>query len=299
MKAPLSAGQLAVALLSLTPAVSALAWPRWLPELDSLVVRQDDGSSTDTPSATPTPSPNPSDNTNTGNNKGDSTDEQQTTTTGKNNEPQQTNLNTGGIKQTGSHTATMTGNRTTTHRSKHTMFDPQAPPGGVVMVTPAVTDGLALYKIGSKVTWGWNYTNVQGTPTGIDIYVKCSKVPQPWTVTQNMTYTKTGNYTWDTKQFQTDNVANPLLTEMYTLVIADADTGISATPEPGYLAPYSGFSFGLYEPQEYHDNGDGYQCASCSGAMSSLDPRAVSVAVMMSTVTVLSFTWFVAGFGAF
>jgi hypothetical protein len=29
-----------------------------------------------------------------------------------------------------------------------------------------------------------------------------------------------------------------------------------------------------------------------------MDARAVGVAVVMSTITVLSFTWFVAGFGA-
>ncbi len=46
MKVPVSAGHLAVALLSLSPAVSAMAWPRWLPELDSLIVRADASSST-------------------------------------------------------------------------------------------------------------------------------------------------------------------------------------------------------------------------------------------------------------
>jgi len=288
MKAPLSAGHLAMALLSLSPAVSAIAWPRWLPELDTLVVRQDDSSSqTDPPSATQTPSPSKSSD-----NNGDS----KTTASQDPNEPIQTNLNTGGITQTGSHTGKATGNSTRTSAPKKTEFDPQDPAGGVVMVTPAVTAGTQLYRIGDFVTWGWNYTNVLGTPTAIDLYVKCSKVPQPWTLTQNMSYAEVGSYTWDTDKFQKSHVATPLLTEQYTLVIADADGGISATAEPGYLAPYSGFYFGLYQSQEYHDTGDGWQCASCSGAMSSLDNRAVGVAVMMSAVTVLSFTWFVSGF---
>ncbi|KAH6841122.1 hypothetical protein B0I37DRAFT_386164 [Chaetomium sp. MPI-CAGE-AT-0009] len=291
MKSPLSVGQLAVAVLSLTPAVSALAWPRWLPELDSLVVRQDDGSSQDdSATAAPTASASrPSDN------------EEETQATSSRNpaDPIQTNLNTGGISQTGTETVRMTGNATRTRAPKKTEFDPQDPVGGVVMVTPGVFDGTQLYKIGDYVTWGWNYTNVQATPTAIDLYVKCSKVPQPWTLTQNMSFTDPGTYTWDTEKFQKSNVANPLLTEQYTLVIADADGGISATPEPGYLAPYSQFYFGLYERQEYHDNNDGYQCASCSGAGSGMDNRAVGVAVVMSAVTVLSFTWFVAGFGAF
>ncbi|KAK4250561.1 hypothetical protein C7999DRAFT_38403 [Corynascus novoguineensis] len=295
MKASLSAGHLAVALLSLTPAVSALSWPRWLPEPDALVVRQDD-SQNDSPSPTPTPTPSRS----SSNTDDDKTDDGDSSTTSR-------NLNTGGISQTGSHTAKKTGshtaketgNSTRTSAPKKTQFDPLDPVGSVVMVTPAVTDGFQLYKIGDYVTWKWNYTDVQATPTGVDLYVKCSKVPQPWTLTQNMSYAEVGTYTWDTDSFQKSNVANPLLTEQYTLVIADADGGISATPEPGYLAPFSGFYFGLYEPKEYHDTNDGWQCASCSGATSGLDNRAVSVAVVMSAVTVLSFTWFVSGFGAF
>ncbi|KAK4153676.1 hypothetical protein C8A00DRAFT_15104 [Chaetomidium leptoderma] len=293
MKAPLSAAQLAVALLSLTPAVSALAWPRWLPELDALVVRQDDKSQlrpnmppADSSSPTPTPSPS----------KNDDNETKKTTKSGAM-EPVMTNLNTGGITQSeATGTGRMTGNSTRTSAPKKTEFDPQDPVGGVVMVTPAAIAGFQLYKIGEFVTLGWNYTNLQATPTGIDLYLKYSKVPQPWTITQNMSFADVGTYTWDTEKFQKSNVANPLLTEQYTLVIADADGGISATPEPGYLAPYAGFMFGLYEKQDYHDTGDGWQCASCSGAMSGLDNRAVGVAVTMSALTVLSFTWFVAGF---
>lgn len=212
----------------------------------------------------------------------------------------QTNLNTGGITKPGSATGSgkASGNSTRTTAPKKTTFNPQDPAGGVVMVTPAPTDGFQLYKIKDFVTWKWNYTNLQATPTGIDLFVKCSRVPQPWTLTANMSFATPGTYTWDTGAFQESNVATPLLTDMYTLVIADVDGGISATPVAGYLAPYSGFTFGLYTPQQYQNNSDGWQCASCSGAMSGLDNRAVGLAVVMSVVTVLSFTWFVAGFGA-
>lgn len=216
-------------------------------------------------------------------------------------EPITTDLNTGGRKTgTATGTGSSGGNGTRTSAPERTQFDPMDPVGGVVMVTPAVTAGTQLYKIGDYVTWGWNYTNLQGSPTAIDLYVKCSRVPQPWTLTQNMTFQETGSYTWDTGSFQKSAVSNPLLTDQYTLVINDADTGPSATAEPGYLAPFSGFYFGMYEKQEYHDTNDGWQCASCSGAMSGLvDNRGLGVAVVMSAATVLSFTWFVAGFGAF
>jgi hypothetical protein len=218
-------------------------------------------------------------------------------------EPKETNLNTAGITRTG--TATETGNRnngnaTTTRPPKKTEFDPREPAGGVSMITPALTDGYQLYKIGDYVTWGWNYTSLQGKPTAIDVYVKCSRVPKPFTLTQNMTFEEPASFTWDTHAYETNTVGNPLLTEQYTLVIADADTGISATPEAGYLAPYTGFTFGLYERRKTENTGDGWQCASCSGvAGAGVDGRAVGVAVAMSAVTVMSFTWFVAGFGGF
>ncbi|KAK3301594.1 uncharacterized protein B0T15DRAFT_317007 [Chaetomium strumarium] len=292
MKAPLSAGQLAIALLSLSHATSALSWPRWLPELDALVVRQDDS---DAPTATPTSTPSKSDDNNNDNKSSDS----QETASSSRASVITTNLNTGGMTITSTGTGRGTGNSTRTRAPKKTTFNEQDPPGGVVMITPAVTAGYQLYKIGDYVTWGWNYTNLQANPTAIDIYVKYSSVAQPWTLTQNMSFASPGSYTWDTGAYQSSHVANPLLTEEYTLVIADADGGISATAEPGYLAPFSGFIFGLYEPQEYHNNTDGYQCASCSGAMSGLDTRAVGAAVVMSALTVLSFTWFVMGFGAF
>lgn len=53
MKGPLSAGHLAVALLSLSPVVSALAWPAWLPDVDTLVVRQEDSGNNNNGTATP------------------------------------------------------------------------------------------------------------------------------------------------------------------------------------------------------------------------------------------------------
>jgi hypothetical protein len=216
-----------------------------------------------------------------------------------------TNLNTGGITQSPSGTGTgsgsfpsgtMSGNSSST--KDHSMYDPMSPAGNVVMITPAITQGTQLYKIGDYVTWGWNYTNVLGTPTAIDVLVSCSKASATWTLTQNMTWETLGSYTWDTGAYQSTAVASPLLVEQYTLIIYDADGGMSATPEAGYLSPYSGFVFGLYTPQPYTPLGE-WQCATCSAAISDMEKRALGAVVAMSVVTVLSFTWFVTGFGAF
>ncbi len=163
------------------------------------------------------------------------------------------------------------------------------------MITPAATAAMQLYKIGDFVTWGWNYTNLQATPTAIDLLASCSFASRTFTLTQNMTFQTHGSYTWDTGAFQSDNVASPLLTEEYTLILYDAESSVSATAEAGYLGTFEGFTFGLYATQSYTPLADGWTCATCSGAMSDMEKRAVGFALTMSIITVLSFTWFVTG----
>ncbi|KAB5570772.1 hypothetical protein GE09DRAFT_1104668 [Coniochaeta sp. 2T2.1] len=265
MRSTLSVGQLATLALSLSPAASALSWPRWLPDLDSLIVRADSTNSSNT--ATPS---------------------------GKSDPAKATNLNTGGVIQ-----PTAKGNSTASKSSEpthHTQFPAQDPAGNVVMVTPAATaQATNLYKIGDKVTWGWNYTNLQGTPTAIDVLISVASTAT-FTLTQNMTFETPGVYEWDTRQYQDDNVGNPLLTEQYTLVIYDSDGSPTSTAEAGYLAPFSGFKFGMYQPKAATSLAD-WQCPTCSAAFGAGERRALGAAAVMSVVTVLSFTWFVVGFG--
>jgi len=191
-------------------------------------------------------------------------------------------------------TASGSGSKKTSATATHTDYDARDPAGSVVMVTPATTEGTQLYKIGDYVTWGWNYTNLQGAPTAIDVLVSCSAATETWTLTQNMTFATLGSYTWDTGAYQQTAVASPLLTEEYTLVIYDADSSVSATAEAGYLGPYTGFTFGMYEGQSYTPLSE-WTCATCSAAMGDTEKRVIGFAVSMAAVTVLSFTWFVAG----
>jgi hypothetical protein len=182
-------------------------------------------------------------------------------------------------------------------KARPTEFDPRDPAGNVVMITPAATLGTQLYKIGDFVTWGWNYTNLQATPTAINVLVSCSKASETWTLTSNMTFATIGSYTWDTNA-QATAVESPLLTEQYTLIIYDADAAITDTPQAGYLGTFSQFSFGMYTPQPYTPLNE-WNCATCNAAMPSIDKRAVGLALSMSTITFLSFTWFVTGLGLF
>lgn len=163
------------------------------------------------------------------------------------------------------------------------------------MLTPTALPGSTpLYKIGNEIEWGWNYTSLRGTPTAIDVIASCSKASTTWVLASNMTFATSANFTWDTSKEADDN-DNPLLTELYTLIVKDSDAEMSDTPEAGYLGVYSGFTFGLYAPQPYTPMAD-WKCVACNSAPT-LGSQALGMALMMSFISVLSFTWFVTGLG--
>lgn len=226
---------------------------------------------------------------------GTATDQTTGTNTGTNT-GKTTGTNTGKTTATGTgKDAGTTGDTKTATHTTHTTFDAVDPAGSIVMITPSTTNDLELYKIGDYITWGWNYTNLQATPTAVDVLASCSFATRTFTLTKNMTFETLGSYTWDTGAYEKSHVASPLLTEEYTLIIYDADSSISATAEAGYLDTFDGFTFGLYAPQSYTPLADGWTCATCSGALSDTEKRALGFALTMSIITVLSFTWFVTG----
>ncbi|KAK4064266.1 uncharacterized protein Triagg1_9062 [Trichoderma aggressivum f. europaeum] len=264
--------RLALCLSSAAPLVSA--WPGWLPDLDALVVRADKGSEENTA--------NPTSPTNPPNEEGN---------TAKPTQPSQSGKKGGSTKTDDSSSKKTTATKSkTTH---HTMFDAEAPPGNVVMQTPNVFAGSGLYKIGDYVTWGWNYTNILGTPTAIDVLISCSTVSETWTLTSNMTFKTSASYVWDSSVQATD-VVQPLPVAMYTLIIKDSDAAISTIPDPGYLGTFSSFTFGLYTPQPYVPFPE-WHCDACNAALSKFDHHVLGFAITMGLVTVLSFTWFVSG----
>jgi len=106
----------------------------------------------------------------------------------------------------------------------------------------------------------------------------------------------TGAVTWDTGAYQATAVGNPLLTQKYTLIIYDAESSISAQPQAGYLAAFNSYTFGMYTPQPYTPLNE-FKCATCSGALSDMERRALGMVVGMGIITVLSFSWFVGGLG--
>lgn len=256
-----------------------LNWPRWLPELDSLIVRQASGNSTTA--------------TTTGSSKATATGGGGTTFYGSGASPSSTATNTA----SGSGNSGSGSTNATTTKAYSTSYDARLPAGGVSMMTPAIASGEQYFKIGDYVTFGWNYTSLEATPTAVNVMATCTANTQLYTIAMNVTITNSTNaVTWDTGSYQATAVQDPLLTETYTLIIYDAASSISATAQAGYLAVYDSYTFGMYTPQPYTPLAE-WQCVTCSAALSDNQRRALGMMLGMSVLTVLSFTWFVSGTG--
>jgi hypothetical protein len=196
-------------------------------------------------------------------------------------------------------TAKVTGSTNTTKATatRHTSYDARLPAGGVSMMTPAIASGAQYFKIGDFVTFGWNYTSLEATPTAVNVMATCTANQQLYTISSNLTLAgNTNAVIWDTGSYQATAVQNPLLTQTYTLIIYDAASSISATAQAGYLAVYNSYTFGLYTPQAYTPLGE-FKCATCSGALGDAERRALGLMAGMGLLTLLSFTWFVGGTG--
>ncbi|KAG0648604.1 hypothetical protein D0Z07_5595 [Hyphodiscus hymeniophilus] len=281
-------------LLLLSTFTAAWPWPRWLPDVDSLVVRQNDNSDQSS-SSSPTQTPSPS-ATNTNSNT--DSDSESKTDTASNTKKSSSSGSSGTAKQTGSTTKGGSSTHKSTSTAPHTTsYDARLPAGGISLLTPNVESGSQFYKIGDFVTFAWNYTSLSATPTALDIMATCTANKQMYTIAMNQTITNaTGAVTWDTNAYQQTALSDPLLTEVYTLIIYDAASSISAAPQAGYLAPFDSFVFGMYTPQAYTPLNE-YQCATCSGALSDMERRALGMVFGVACITVLSFTWFVGGSG--
>lgn len=261
----------------------AVASPGHLPRLADLIARQDDASATESNNIIePTGSSGDSDSSGT-------TAEPKATKTTDKAKSTGADLNTAEPESSGA-------SKTKTGAPKQTTFPPDAPAGGVEMLTPSTVAGTTvLYKIGNEIEWAWNYTSLLGTPTAIDVLVSCATASETWTLSSNMSFATSVNFTWDTSK-QENDAEQPLLTELYTLIVKDSDAEISEAAQPGYLGAYSGFTFGLYAPQPYTPMAN-WTCLACDNAAPSLNSQAVGLACFMSLITFFSFTWFVTGFG--
>jgi hypothetical protein len=291
MRATTSLQFYSIFLLLLTTFTAASPWPQWLPEMDALIVRQDSSAAQAPPSkaansASQTPAPQSSGSASTVKQTGSASDK---------------NSPSDAAATTGQTTGPITPAAKTPAPANHTSYGNDNPAGAITLLTPAVNAGSQFYKVGDNVTFAWNYTNLLATPTALNVWATNSQASNYFTMTSNMTIggDATNAVTWDTADYTNSpsGLTDPLLTGIYTLIIFDADSEVTATAEPGYLAVYNQYQFGMYTPQPYTNLADGYVCATCSGAMGDREKRAIGFAFGMGLATVLGFTWFVAGTG--
>ncbi|KAK6518526.1 hypothetical protein TWF506_005666 [Arthrobotrys conoides] len=178
-----------------------------------------------------------------------------------------------------------------TTRAKATFVDPRLPPGGVAIKTPITTSGSQYYKIGQKITFGWNYTSLIVSPSAVNVEAFCSGNSQTYTIAQNLSIAKP-SVVWDTGSFQPQNGQPPLAMGTYTLLIYDEKSEITAIPVAGNLAPFAGLKFGMYTPKPYTPLAD-FECPTCDTSSAvALDIAAIRMLVLLSTLFSLSFGLF-------
>jgi hypothetical protein len=197
-------------------------------------------------------------------------------------------------KETASGTKKPSGSKTTGKGSKSTSFDARLPAGGLTMVTPNALAGTQFYKVGDWVTFAWNYTSLSVTPTAIDVLASCTANQATYTISVNMSATET-EVLWNTKN--TPEGQAPFLTENYKLLIYDSDPSATAAPRAGYLGAFTGFTFGMYLPQEYISLKDGYTCPNCNGALSLTEKMTLGTMLLTTGTTLGSMLYFTYQFG--
>jgi hypothetical protein len=197
-------------------------------------------------------------------------------------------------KETASGTKKPSGSKTTGKGSKSTSFDARLPAGGLTMVTPNALAGTQFYKVGDWVTFAWNYTSLSVTPTAIDVLASCTANQATYTISVNMSATET-EVLWNTKN--TPEGQAPFLTENYKLLIYDSDLSATAAPRAGYLGAFTGFTFGMYLPQEYISLKDGYTCPNCNGALSLAEKMTLGTMLLTTGTTLGSMLYFTYQFG--
>jgi hypothetical protein len=168
------------------------------------------------------------------------------------------------------------------------------------LITPQPLAGPQYYKIGTNFTFVWNYTSLSKPPAAIGIYaaVTTDLTTKTFTFAQNMSFDATQTVVFNTKNTE-DAVGQVLLTADYTLIVFDAQQGPSAQPSAGQLGSWKQFTFGMYTPQPYTPLSD-FQCPTClkSLGIDRTKVHAMGFVLACAAITIASFTWFSATFGA-
>ncbi|KAG6856161.1 hypothetical protein H0H87_006968 [Tephrocybe sp. NHM501043] len=152
--------------------------------------------------------------------------------------------------------STSTGATTTTRRI------PASDPAGLLTITQPPATLTSYYKIAPSnfVTFAWNFSYVQVTPTHLTVSAVCDNGnTYPVGPTDGIIDGTATSVVWDLYSYQQNHPNTPLAQETYTLKIWD-DRGPGAGRAPGYLQANTGLKFALYSPEPYTGLADGKRC---------------------------------------
>ncbi|KAF8338636.1 hypothetical protein F5887DRAFT_982147 [Amanita rubescens] len=148
---------------------------------------------------------------------------------------------------------------------------PATAPAGSIVITQPPQTATSYFKLAPSqtVTIAWNFTDVLVTPTSLTVSAVCDN-GNTYAVgpTNGIIPGSATSVTWDLYSYQQANPATQLVQGTYTLMIWGKG-GPNAQLSPGQLAPNNNLRFAIYTPQAYTPLGSGWQCAICSGSLSS------------------------------
>lgn len=120
-------------------------------------------------------------------------------------------------------------------------------PAAAVFVTPTASKSVSpLYRIDSRenVTFAWTYTNLLVRPESLTM---AAVAPNGVTYTIGSMAGDVSSAVWQIKDVP---AASPLMMGMYKVQLYD-QRGVSATPQPGWLAPLTTLSIAFYSAESY------------------------------------------------
>lgn len=156
---------------------------------------------------------------------------------------------------TNSNTNSNTVSASTTTRSKIPVTDP----AGLLTITQPPQTATSFYKIAPSqlITFGWNFSYVQATPTHLTVLAGCDNGnTYPVGPTDGIIPGTATEVVWDIFSYQQNNPNTPLAPTTYTLSIWD-DRGPNAGRAAGFLQANTGLKFALYSPEAYTGLADG------------------------------------------
>ncbi|KAI7902495.1 uncharacterized protein BX663DRAFT_511248 [Cokeromyces recurvatus] len=132
-------------------------------------------------------------------------------------------------------------------------------PGGASFIKPTASKSVSpLYRIDNRenVTFIWTFTDLKVAPVNLTL---AAVAPNKVTYTISTLPGHATSAVWQIKDVPT---ASPLMMGMYQVQLYD-QRGVSANPQPGWLAPNTRLTIAFYSPETYQAGTGSDYCPAC------------------------------------